>query len=1099
MTEPPRLVDNRSRYAHQAALAWLAEDMLGTHLSVASGYVRMGGLHALATLPGNRSRPIRLLLGAAPEPGLGMETLPAEEGVAAFRRFEEILASLKDEGNFDRFPPSRRAILEAVERWLREERVAVRRYTRRFLHGKCYLFADSSGGRLAGRGATLITSANLTTGGLTSNLELGLVDYNPDAVGEVAAWFDELWSEAEEFKDQLLQLLFPPAQEYDPETIFLRALLELYGPEVESEERGGPRPSELTLVDFQRDGVKRARRILQQFGGVIYADGVGMGKTHVAAAFVDEYAKQMGYYTLVIAPAQLRDHLWEPLLKKANLPHEVVSPQQLAEDRQVSARGKRSYLAVDKDAYRLVIVDEAHAFRNVDTTWYAALDRLLGGAKKDLLLLTATPVNNTLWDLHNLVALFARHDAAFLGTRLRIPSLKRLFLDAGALDPENVAEEKLFPLLDAVAVRRDRTFIQRHYPNASLPDGTPIRFPLPRLYERRYDLDAVYPGVFHAIVSAIGSLTMARYRPSAYERGGTGEAPDERALAGLMQSALLKRFESSHAAALSTVRRLISVHEALVSSWEEHGRVPSLATLREVMMEEVDGTPLPVLVAEALERDTQSRPISDFDPKFLDDVKRDLTTLREMERKLRDLASRRDPKLEVLADILRRTKAGKVAVFSSFADTIRYLEEAIRHDPGRFGGRKMTVVIGSERDADTRHRELLRFCPQSVSGVDGYRPEAEEVDLLLATDVLAEGQNLQEAQAVISYDLPWNPQRVVQRYGRVIRLKSPHREVYLYTMLPEEGALEEVLRLEARVRTKIAIANATFGMEAKILSDMQIEERNYADLKDLTTRLSRGDETVLDEGESPGSGSFAGEEYRARILRALREGEVARLRSLPWGIGSCFVSRDLPADKAGVFFACKTKEGDRHWRFVPFEVSLGKPLVRDDLEILRRIDPKGAPRAEFPEPLDLERLWDLAAADICRAHAERLDPRKVEEAIPLVQRWALNILRDPSLPREEAFTYADECLGVGRNQLVRRRLSELRKAWQDGELTTREAAEEIAKAVRELGLRPTEKAAVPRRPLTRQDLGVVCYQVVLGAGGERASVPDRRRTRLPRE
>ncbi len=136
----------------------------------------------------------------------------------------------------------------------------------------------------------------------------------------------------------------------------------------------------------------------------------------------------------------------------------------------------------------------------------------------------------------------------------------------------------------------------------------------------------------------------------------------------------------------------------------------------------------------------------------------------------------------------------------------------------------------------------------------------------------------------------------------------------------------------------------------------------------------------------------------------------------------------------------------------------------------------------MPEHIDLEGLWEIAATDICEAHATGLDPKRLEEALPPVQRWALKILRDPSLPREEEFTYADECLGVGRNQLVRRRLSEVRKALQDGSLTVKQAAEETAKVVKELGLRPAKKLKVPRHPLSRVDLGVVCYQVVLASG-----------------
>src|SRR5205814_951650 len=147
--------------------------------------------------------------------------------------------------------------------------------------------------------------------------------------------------------------------------------------------------------------------------------------------------------------------------------------------------------------------------------------------------------------------------------------------------------------------------------------------------------------------------------------------------------------------------------------------------------------------------------------------------------------------------------------------------------------------IGAETDPDERTRRLSRFAPHTVVGPD-YEAGDDEVDLLLSTDVLSEGQNLQQAQAVISYDMPWNPQRVVQRNGRVIRLLSPHEEVYLTTMLPEPGELEELLRLEALVRGKI-LAAGVFGMEVEVVEGIETELRAYAE------KLERGE---LDELEA---------------------------------------------------------------------------------------------------------------------------------------------------------------------------------------------------------------------------------------------------------
>ena len=165
----------------------------------------------------------------------------------------------------------------------------------------------------------------------------------------------------------------------------------------------------------------------------------------------------------------------------------MISFNELAADEQLvpEASNRRRVLLNTKDAYRLVIVDEAHALRNEDTTWYRAMERLLGGARKEAVLLTATPINNGLWDLYNLVMLFTHHDRAFAASG--IDSVRDLFLAAGAngRDPEALDPDVLFPLADAVSVRRDRAFIETEYAGQQFPNDTPVRFPTPRLTTRR--------------------------------------------------------------------------------------------------------------------------------------------------------------------------------------------------------------------------------------------------------------------------------------------------------------------------------------------------------------------------------------------------------------------------------------------------------------------------------------------------------------------------------------------------------------------------------------------------------------------------------------
>ena len=1069
---PYELVDNVDYGSHQQALEWLAEHYAGP-LNVATGYVGLEGLDALARVTLDRNGGGRLLIGAAPL----SEDLMGPVGETVADRFEQSVSALRRQRDFSAFPAARRAVLERVTSFVESDDVAVRRYVRRFLHGKAYIIVElSDSGSPVGSGAALVSSANLTQGGLVANLELGMVHYQPNVVGMALGWYDQLWQDAQDFREELLELLRPPSLESGPQTVFLRALLELYGDDLDEDP---PLPELHTLTAFQRDGLIRAKRILDRYGGVLYADGVGMGKTEIGVQFIREHTRDMGQHVLVISPAQLRDRLWEQRLAEENLPGTVVSYQQLAQDRQLVRNGGRRVLPVNKNVYRFVIIDEAHAYRNVDNTWYAALDRLMGGTPKKLLLLTATPVNNSLWDLHNLFLLFGRHDSSFNGEPLRIPSLRKFFAEAGASRSEDLSEAKLFPLIDALTVRRDRAFIKERYRNERFADGTLVKFPEPELHERRYDLDSAHPGIVQAIYDGIDGLTMARYRLSAYRVDKQGESASEEALAGLIQSQLLKRFESSWYAAMQTVRRMRDAIEVLLHVISERDAVPAPEVIRDLVGEigEDDTFLSADLIDEALASSEGGISTRSFRDDFLTDLEKDRDALGAMFSQLESLKEVPDPKLYTLRGVMEATPSQKVAVFTAFQDTAVYLKEQIESQPDVLGDRKWTVVIGSETSADARTRELERFCPESVSGEPGLRPDGGEVDVILSTDILSEGQNLQQAQAVLSFDMPWNPQRVVQRNGRIIRLRSPHDTAYLYTLLPKQGDLDRLLKLESKLQAKIMAANASVGMETPILADVETESQVYADLSTFVERLSGGDTTLLDEqGSSGETGSaFAGELFRSRLHRAAEEGEVSRLQGLPWGIGAAFVQRSTTLAEPAVFFACRTRRDERYWRIVS---QSGEVLYREDLPMLRLIDPQEQPGRPIPDGLDLEHLFAVAAGDICMAHNALLDPEARFAALPASQRWALDVLRSPDAPAGEEYDEADQALSVGRNNLVRRELSELRREYEGDGMSVTDCARRIIEVVVRFGLRPVEAPQAPE-PITEEDLGVVCYQVVL--------------------
>ena len=1096
----PTLLDNRTEGAHGSGLAALAADPpKDAPVSAATGYVNLGGLGTLAAVTGPPVRSVRLLLGLAPPPGGGSPKQLRRFFAAADEQF------LRDR-NFARFPPGRaRRRLGPVAEWLRRPEVEVRRYRGAFLHGKAYLF-----GNLAGPRAALVTSANLTTAGMADNLELGLVEYHPPTVARALRWFDRLWQspDAEDFEEGLAQLLgADPVLDAleDPRTIYLRVLLEYFGVEFEEEPA---RPTAVHLADFQWDGFRRALRILERCRGVIYADGVGTGKTEIGLAFLEQYAAKEGRHALVVAPAQLVA-TWERRIHQANLPGRVLSFHRLAEDRQLNPEGKGRHLEVDKDTYRLVVVDEAHAFRNPDSGWHRALSRLLGGAEKHAVFLTATPINNGLMDLFHLVMAFARHDGAFAEHGLR--SLRELFESAGAMsrDGANLDPERLFPLADLVSVRRDRAFIEKYYPNAAFPDGTPLRFPEPELATERYEVDAVWPGLVTEITDAVQGLTLARYRPDAYRkdarpknadrqgahpkdsgRAGAGaDASGDSGLTGLLRSAILKRFESCHESCRLTVERMEKAHAAFLDAWEA-GFVPDSEALSAAAREELDETGAAAWLLEETEEETR-RPTAAFDPKLRAEVAADLKRLRTIRLRLDALRAEDDPKLETLVRLIGESPSQKIVVFSAFADTVRYLRARL---PETVGGRRRTEVIGDETDPGQRLRELERFAPKSVFGPEHEVPEADEVDLLLSNDVLSEGQNLQQAAAVISYDFPWNPQRVVQRYGRVIRLKSEHPRVFLTTMLPAPGDLEPILKLEARIRFKLAAAKL-YGMEVGVVEpDEPDEAEAEREVLSFAERLAAGDPGLLRETLGAGYGeAFSGESLRADFHRRLREGELRRLRSLPWGVGAAFrlpppgvfgagpARRESPwAHRPGVFFACRTRNGERYWRFVPLGEGAATGPEPEGLH-LRRIAPEGvAGLRQLPAEVDLEDAWQRAAASIVAEHRRLVAESREDLSVGARQLWAIGVLRNPESKRAgPEVAAAVKALQAGRSRQVRRELGRIEKELAGKGISITTAADRILELVAAEGLRPVPPPK-PLEPISgEEDLGVVCWMALL--------------------
>ena len=665
-SEKPELAVNRDGQTVAAALNGFISHAAtgfvgGAGLDIATAYFNPGGYSLLADSL-DHATGVRLLLGAEPTPpenrprALRTESVnPQRAARTQLRRaLEGHEQNIRIERDLLGFTVEADAAARRLVEWLRSGKVQVRRLEGRFLHGNAFLVGDRSHGVVAG-------SSNFTYAGLATNLELNLGNYSPHVVRQVRGWFEELWTEATDYDlAALFEARFEP---HSPQLVYLRMLWEHYGEELKAEAAAEGAP-EIHLTAFQVDGLWRARRILEQHNGVLIADEVGLGKTFLAGELIREAALERRQRVLVITPATLRDGPWRAFRAQFNLPMELVSYEEVMGDARLNPEHAAAVKlqARDINDYALVVIDEAHNLRNPATQRAYALRRLLAGSPpKKLVMLTATPVNNSLWDLYHLLGYFLRNDAVFADAGIR--SLRDHFNQAMALNPDDLTPEHLFDVLDAVAVRRTRSFVKRFYPNDTIKMGDqeqPIVFPTPNVRKVTYDLDAVLPGFFDRFAHALdpdvepdspGSLTLAVYTPSRYRHDQQADAYEAQ-LAGLLRSGLLKRFESSPHAFAETCERMAKRHDAFVSLLD-NGQVATGDELADWIAgdsDEMDGEQIDTYGGRIVGL-TDDAARYDVD-RLREHVDRDRGLLRSFAAKARSVTRSADPNLAALVEEL---------------------------------------------------------------------------------------------------------------------------------------------------------------------------------------------------------------------------------------------------------------------------------------------------------------------------------------------------------------------------------------------------------------------------------------------------------------
>ena len=1022
VTNLPDFIDNQSTNTLARALGEILGSPASGHIAhpatspgtvrIATAFFNPAGFSQIAdqltTVP-----TVRLLLGADLAMGNPNQRKKLDETPEQFeqRRLRKGLdrmdTAMRDER--DRLPFNRTSAvaLQKLIEVLRSGNMEVRRYEKVFLHAKAYIVTPKDEESVDGLEGIIVGSSNLTGAGLAKNLELNLGRYDKPIVERAQQWFDALWEEAEPYD---LSTVFEEAlQLRSPWEVFIRVLWQLYGNEVEEDAKID---RSLPLTSFQKHGVARALRLIQEMGGVIIADEVGLGKTFIAGEILRRYGerRQRG---LLLCPAALRDSTWKNFIHAHQLFVECLSFEQLAYDVQLRdsqrPRANQNHLQRALDEYQLVIVDEAHNYRNPDAPFRAAtLRKLMYGRKRDLMLLTATPVNNSLWDLYHLLRFFLRQDAHL--AKRGVLSVRERFDRAMKEDPSSLSPDVLYPVIDATTVKRTRQFVKKHYERDTItgPDGNPqpIVFPTPRAISVRYNLDDLLPGFFDHLEHALDpddddGIKFVRYTPDIYRLNWEDGEESARAGAtvGLLRSGLLKRFESSAFAFRRTIEKMIREHSTFLDALDA-GYVVTTAFMKELSADDD-------AIFEDVLSETENREDAGlYDVEALRaSVERDRGLLESLANEAAQITPHRDPKLRALADALceisKQAEADasgaedekqkrKVLVFSFFEDTVEwirdFLTEEIQKRPELLPYKdRMELVSGSgEHGQEPRQKAVLGFAPISMGALDGQG----SYDLLISTDVLAEGVNLQQCRHIINFDMPWNPMRLVQRHGRIDRIGSPHNRVFLRTIFPADR-LDSLLNLEQRILNKLAMAAASIGVAAPI-EGAAYGTQVFTETREEIEKLLNEDPSLFERGGTAGAAQ-TGEEYRQTLRKVIELGNE-RISNLPWKIGAWM----RKGQRRGIFFCAvvgRQSNFERTYlRFVAandkwnpeMNKETGQAGIEREIGTCLRLLECAEDEPDQPSGSPQDRVydfWDVARDDILQDWMRETDPANLQPAI----------------------------------------------------------------------------------------------------------------------
>lgn len=862
-----------------------------------------------------------------------------------------------------------RADARACAAWMRDK-VEVRSMVKpNFLHGKLYLIDKANGNAEAVMGSSNFTVNGLGLNGVRKgNMELNMVVQHRIELKELHRWFDALWNDntglVQDVKEEVLAYLEQYFEEASPQFVYFKTLYHLFSDFVKEQEGTDFLAGKTTFLEsevwnklypFQKDGVKSAINKLRSFGGCILADSVGLGKTFEALAVI-KYFESLNQRVLVLCPKKLREN-WTVyqasklsnlnLLERDRFQYTVLYHTDVNRHKGKSEADGIDFQSFNWAAFDLVVIDESHNFRGTPTMEelrdnpgtfkmnraMSLMERIIKqGSKTKVLLLSATPVNNTLADLRNQVKLITHGAETLVSDDVRIDGISDMLRLAQSrfttwADPKKTANRKVKDLieglgpdftrlLDTITIARSRRHIERYYNVGDI--GTfPERIP-PISATPEIDLLKRFPS-YDAISDRIDTYQFRLYNPFRYlktaelrehyeaiaNRSGIKSFTQdkrERLLISMMKVGYLKRLESSIESFQISMDRTLKKIEALDQKIERFKRTKTDEEIETEIDDSIspDAPSLDDPDGEIGSRLKYRLAHLDLD-RWKADLQADKAALVDLYNIATAVTPERDAKMDELRTLIKSKLAiplnasnKKVIVFTAFADTAEYLYKSLKDWARTELGLHIALVAGThyQNTLDKRHSDfntiLTYFSPRS-KGRDKLRhlKQDEEIDLLIATDCISEGQNLQDCDFLVNYDIHWNPVRIIQRFGRIDRLNSVNEKIQLVNFWPTPD-LNKYINLKDRVEARMALVDLTATAEDDLLRNTQgLDDIIGEDLKYRDQQLLRMRNEVLDMDDLQDTVSltdFTLDDFRAELQHYFTEETKLRLEDAPAGL-----------------------------------------------------------------------------------------------------------------------------------------------------------------------------------------------------------------------